>query len=414
MDAPQKQPFDRRTFLRRAAGAAIAVPALSSILAACEKPGQLPPGVKLLPLAREDAPITLPYVGEPIPTDTPIEAGATLQVYNWDAYMYKKVLRAFEDQYDVKIEWTTFNNMEEGISKMSSGQIQADVFFPTVDYLNRLVEAKLLQPLNHDLIPNLDANVWPQLQNPFYDQGWRYTVPYVIWNTGVGYRRDHIDDAEMAEKGYRILWDPQYRGKTGFYDSYRDALGMGLLVSGVTDLNTSDNAAIAKAKDELVAMIDATDARITVNGAYAKLPEDEVWLHQAWSGDMVGAQYYLPKGVSTDVLGYWYPPDRRGAAANDLITIPSTSQNPRLAHEFLNFFLDNKWGYINFSQWNGYQPPFTEIKSQKLIDSKAVPASMPDAVLTKTDYDKGYFMLQLEPEADQTWLDAWDEVTAGA
>ena len=161
-------------------------------------------------------------------------------------------------------------------------------------------------------------------------------------------------------------------------------------------------------------MIDATDARITVNGAYAKLPEDEVWLHQAWSGDMVGAQYYLPKGVSTDVLGYWYPPDRRGAAANDLITIPSTSQNPRLAHEFLNFFLDNKWGYINFSQWNGYQPPFTEIKPQKLIDSKAVPASMPDAVLTKTDYDKGYFMLQLEPEADQTWLDAWDEVTAGA
>ena len=163
--------------------------------------------MKSLPLAREDAPITLPYVGEPIPTDTPIEAGATLQVYNWDAYMYKKVLRAFEDQYDVKIEWTTFNNMEEGISKMSSGQIQADVFFPTVDYLNRLVEAKLLQPLNHDLILNLDANVWPQLQNPFYDQGWR-SRPYVIWNTGVGYRRDHIDDAEMAEKGYRILVGP--------------------------------------------------------------------------------------------------------------------------------------------------------------------------------------------------------------
>ncbi len=91
-------------------------------------------------------------------------------------------------------------------------------------------------------------------------------------------------------------------------------------------------------------MIDATDARITVNGAYAKLPEDEVWVHQSWSGDIVGAQYYLPKGVSTDVLGYWYPPDRRGAIGNDLIAIPSTSQNPRLAHEFLNFFLDKQVG----------------------------------------------------------------------
>ena len=61
---------------------------------------------------------------------------------------------------------------------------------------------------------------------------------------------------------------------------------------------------------------------------------------QSWSGDIVGAKWYLPKGTSEDVLGYWYPDDKVGLIGNDCIVIPTTAQSPRLAHEFLNFFLD--------------------------------------------------------------------------
>jgi len=93
--------------------------------------------------------------------------------------------------------------------------------------------------------------------------------------------------------------------------------------------------------------------------------------------------------------------------------IPTTSQNPRLAHEFLNFFLDEKWGFLNFSGWNGYQPPFKSIKPASLIEDGVVPATVPDAILTKTDYQKGLPLLELEPAVDQLWLDAWDEVTVG-
>ena len=93
--------------------------------------------------------------GEPIAASTPIETDGVLQVYNWDAYFYKKVLKAFEDEYDVKVEWTTFNNMEEGIQKLVAGQVTADVFFPTTDYIRRLVASDNLQPLHHELLPNL-------------------------------------------------------------------------------------------------------------------------------------------------------------------------------------------------------------------------------------------------------------------
>jgi len=124
-----RPPIDRRTFLRRAAGAAVAVPSMSAILAACARPGQLPEGVTLLPPARQDRPVTLPtYGAKPIPTDTPLEKGVTLRVYNWADYFYKKTLKDFGAKYDVTVEYTSFNNMEEGIQKIGAGQIKPDVF----------------------------------------------------------------------------------------------------------------------------------------------------------------------------------------------------------------------------------------------------------------------------------------------
>jgi len=411
--------LSRRDFLRRGAGAAVALPSMSAILAACSKPGTTGSGgggtgsTGERVLARPDNPVTLPMTREPIPTDTPIEGG-TLRVYNWDAYFYKKVLREFEDEYGVTVEWTTFNNMEEGIQKLAAGQIEADVFFPTTDYIGRLVEADLVQPLNHELIPNLEANYWPVFSDPgpFYDLGWRYSVPYVIYTTGVSYRRDRVDDAAAAQAGYDLFFDPAFQDAVSYYDSYRDAIGMMLLRNGDTDVNSDDPAAITAAKDAILQMIDQNDARLTINGTYAKLPEGEFTVSQAWSGDIVGAKWYLPRGTAEDVLGYWYPPDKKGLVGNDTIVI-TNGPSPRLAHEFVNWMLDEHYGYINFTQYNGYQPPMTSIVPERLVDEGIVPESLSAAVLGEENFTLGYLQGELSAEADGLWLDAWSEIQAG-
>lgn len=412
--------MSRRDFLRRAGGTAIAVPSLAAILAACQKPGTTPSGgsggsssAGEIPIANPQNPVTLPVTAEPIATNTPIESG-TLRVYNWSDYMYKKVLAAFEDQYNVKVEWTTFTNMEEGIQKLVAGQVEADVFFPTTDYVRRLVASDLLQPLNHDLIPNM-ANVWPVFSDPgpWYDLGWNYTVPYVIYTTGVAYRRDRIDDAEAASKGYEMYFDPAVKGAVSYYDSYRDALGEMLLRNGVTDPDSSDPAAIDAAKQAILDMIHDNEARLTINGTYAKLPEGEFTVSESWSGDIVGAQFYLPKDAPVSILGYWYPEDKKGLIGNDTITIPKTAASPRLAHEFLNFFLDEKWGFENFSQWNGYQPPFTSIDPSRLVSQGVVPETLATAVLGQDNFTTGYIQTELTPDVDQLWQDAWSEIQAG-
>src|SRR6185503_20896543 len=86
--------ISRRQFLNRAGGAAVAVPSLAAILAACSKPGSPSGGASDLaniPIATLDQPVELPLTKDPIPADTPIEEGP-LVLYNWADYIYKKVV----------------------------------------------------------------------------------------------------------------------------------------------------------------------------------------------------------------------------------------------------------------------------------------------------------------------------------
>src|SRR5919106_1022973 len=185
--------LSRRQFLQRSAGAAIALSGGGSLLAACASEGDVTVGTGTgaapFELARQDNPVTLPLFDDnpAIAAGLEPEAGPI----------------------------TIFNTMDEAVAKLRSGGVDFDVFFPTVDRLGKLVAAKLLQPVNLSYIPNLEANIWPQLQSPFYDVGSRYTVPYVIYTTGIGYRTDKVDPIpDDLSNPYDIYFDEKYRGKT--------------------------------------------------------------------------------------------------------------------------------------------------------------------------------------------------------
>ena len=104
---------------------------------------------------------------------------------------------------------TTFNSLDEAFTKLSTGRLRFDVIFTAPDHISRLVGRRLIQPLNLDLVPNLRAEVWPELQNPFYDVGPRYTVPYTLYTTGIGWRNDEIEDFDPAELGWESFWKSQ-------------------------------------------------------------------------------------------------------------------------------------------------------------------------------------------------------------
>src|ERR1044072_6220186 len=110
--------------------------------------------------------------------------------------------------------------MERTIQKCQTGEVTVVLFFPTIDYIPKLVAAKLLQPLNHDYLPNI-KNLWPSMQDPYYDQGSLYTLPYTIYTTGIAWRTDivpmEVSDLQAMSNPWDIFWNGDYDGKVGIY-----------------------------------------------------------------------------------------------------------------------------------------------------------------------------------------------------
>ena len=413
----------RREFLQRSAAGAFLATGGGSLLAACSSeedttsaPGGGTTTAKApFELARRDNPVTLPLFEDNPSIESGLEPeSGQLKIYNWIDYIDKATLKKFGKEFGVKTpQVTIFNTMDEAVAKMRSGDVEFDIFFPTVDRLGKLVAAKLLQPINLDYVPNLAANVWPQLQSPFYDVGSQYTVPYVIYTTGIGYRTDEVSPPpEDLSNPYDIFFDAKYKGRTFLLDDYREAMCMLLLRNGVMDVNTGDEAALAQVRQDLLDLTDAVNVKVSVLD-YTYVPEGRAWLHQAWSGDFVSAQYYLPKGVDYTVLGYWFPPDGHGLIGSDIITIPRTAKNPVLAHHFLNFMLDETHAYENFFNFVGYQPPQVSLDPDRLVADEVVPPHLASTVVRPEDFDNGVTLLELAPDVDARWQEIWADFKAG-
>jgi spermidine/putrescine transport system substrate-binding protein len=407
MHPRERRSYDRRQFLRYCLAASAGTVAGPVLLSACGGSSSSGSGTEV-PLARPDNPVTLPRF-----TDIPaIKNGlkpepGPLQVFNYADYLAPGVVKSFGEQYGTSVEVTTFNSMDEAVSKLRTGQTTFDVFFPTPDVVAKIVLGKLLQPLNHSYLPNL-SNALAELQNPFYDRGSRYTVPYNIYSTGIGYRADEV--SKLPPNGWDIIWDPQYAGGIHVLDDGREAIGMSLLRNGVTDVNTEDPDAIHAAGDQLDKLVSSVHVKVDING-YTEVPENRATIHQCWSGDMISAQYYLPKGESVDVLGYWRP-DRGAVVGNDTIAVTAGAKNPVLAHHFLNYLLDNDNALRNFG-WVGYQPALAKFTPSFLSAQGYVPKNLQSAVVTLADYHNGHQLLQLSPTGRALWDNVWASFKAG-
>jgi spermidine/putrescine transport system substrate-binding protein len=418
-------PLSRRDFLLRSAAAATVLSGSGSLLAACSSEttpeattgasGE-PTGPGGLPLARPDKRVTMPLWEDPIESGLEPETGGTFTVYNYPAYLYKKLLKEFGEKYGVETQYTPFDNISSGIQRLASGAVKPDVMEMTPDNLSRAVAGELIKPLNLDYIPNLQKNVYPDLVSPFYDVDSHYTVPYTMYATGIAWRTDKItEDIAAMPQPWDIFWESgAYKGKVALLSEERETIGMALLRKGILDINTEDPQLIDQAVTDLKELYGICNIKVG-DIQYQTIPEGTSWLNQAWSGDMIaGYIYYLPKGTPATALGYWKADKGKVPVQNDCWSICATTEKPVLSHLWLNYILDNGVAYSNFVDFNGYQPPLNEIDPSTLVSDGIVPEHLANSVLTNDDL--GPESLQygtLTSRGQQLWQDGYSSFTAG-
>jgi spermidine/putrescine transport system substrate-binding protein len=349
---------------------------------------------------------------EPIADGLQPEKGP-LRIINYADYVNPEVIADFEAKYGVKVEISTIDTDTEAVAKLASGALKVDVHHSMASTsIGNLIKGGLIQPLNRSYLTNR-GNVLKAFDDPWYDPGAVYSVPYTFFGTGIGYRADRIDPAEVEAQGWDTLWNAtKFKGQVSILDDEREAFTMAMLRKGITDINTLDQAVIDQALADVSELIDLVNVKVNIEG-YKDIPEGTTTIAHTWSADLIaGAASYLPEGTSTDVLGFWHPPSEQYLVNNDSMGVMTNAENPVLAHLYIDFLLDNAVAEKNFS-WVGYLPALTELDADYVIGAGYVPENLRSCVPTNDDIAKGLRYEALGPEGDAQYEAAWSKFTAG-
>jgi len=410
----------RRVFLARAArvaqvaGVGVAAGGLGPLLAACDpRAAAQSAAVDRVKLPDPRRPVRWPVsaANPPLAGGLRPERHATLRVLAWAGRLNPRCLDAFGRRYRCRTELTTFAIFGHAMAALQAGRERYDVLLGAPTYMvGRLVWRGLVQPLNHSYLPNV-TGVWPYLTDPYYDLGLRYTVPYTVYTTGFGWRRDLLEvDPYALGIGWDLPWTAAAlaKGKIAILDDYRESIGLALLRGGITDLSTGDPEQINQATASLL-RLDAIAAPLIDNDTAADLASGRTWLHLAWSGQVAAAARLLPKHVPAESLGYWFPPDGVGPVSNDTGTVLRGARSPVLAHLLLNDLLNDRTAMTNIAG-TGFMQPLNRLSPRRLVDAGALPKALANTCVLPTYVDHGLKELQLPESVDELWAQGWNAV----
>ena len=336
-----------------------------------------------------------------------------LRVVNYDAYVNPDVVEDFKNKYDVDVEFTTIITDTEVVSKIASGAIKVDVQHSMANTsIGNMISGGLLQPLNKSYLPNF-VNVVQSFNDPWYDPGAKYSVPYTFFGTGIGFRADRIDPAEVAAQGWDTIWNAtDFSGQVSVLDDEREALVMAMLRRGLLDVNTVDPEVINQALADITELLDLVHVKVNIE-AYHEIPEGTTTVAQTWSADLiVGNSGYMPEGVDSDVLGFWHPPAGEYVVTNDSMGVLADAEHPVLAHLYLNYLLDNDVSEKNFS-WLGYLPALSKLDADYVIAAGYVPENLRVCVPTNEEVTKGLVFKPLGIDGDALYEEAWSKFNSG-
>ena len=264
-------------------------------------------------LSRPDNPVTLPLFDD-VPA---IEDGLTIprrarsRSSTTPEYIIPDVIAAFEEEYGVTVEVTTFTSMDEAIAKLRPAARQFDVFFPTPDVIGKVVAGKLLQPLNQSYLPTRRTSGRRcRTRSTTRARSTRSRTRCTRPASGTAIDGSTKPPDELRQP-YDILWDPPYNGQVYVLDDDREVLGMAMLRGGPDRRqHRGRRAHRRRARRPRRSSTTLVNVKVGVE-AYTVLPEGARQVHQAWSGDVVNAQYYLPEGESIDEHRLLVPGRRR-------------------------------------------------------------------------------------------------------
>lgn len=350
--------------------------------------------------SKSDAPAAAPAEAAPsasaaAPAPGTEKLADSLKVVCWDDYVTPAVAQEFQKEFGVRLDIEFVNNNEEVLARLQKGEVW-DVWTPSDYAVQAAAESQLLAPLDKAAIPNL-ANVGRRFQNAIYDREFNFSVPFYWGTTGLGYDKKAF---ASPPENWGFVFDPKRRGKAAgrisLLDDMRESFSIALIHLGY-DPNTTDPAALVKARDLLIATKSAL-AGFDSETYEDNLASGKVALAHGWSGDLSQIVAENPdKGYALPKEGFmlWV----------DNLAIPAASTKKRTAEALIDFLLRPE---VSAQLTNANRNPTTIPAARPMIDPKVL-----DSPSYQLPEDRPFHVIRYLGEDTAKLEKYWQEVVGG-
>ena len=313
-----------------------------------------------------------------------------LNFYNWDTYIGETTLADFNQATGIDVQMDLFADNAELFAKLKEGNPGYDLIVPTNDFVERMIVAEMLQPLDHNLIQN-KANLDENFQDAAFDPERRYSMPYMWGTIGIGYRKSAVDGVPDS---WQWLYDSdKYKGRIALLSEPTTVMEMGLKYLGQS-LNATDPALIKQVEEMLIKQKPNIKVFAEDNGQDLLLA-GEVDVVMEWNGDI---QQIM---AEDDDIGYAVPKEG-GLLWQDCLCIPKGAPHPQNAHQFINFILDADVGAA-IADFIQYATPNAAAKAKMAAEYRDNPAIFPPDEITKASESSIYKGQEYERLVNETW-----------
>ncbi len=296
-------------------------------------------------------------------------------MYNVGEYIGEDVISNFEKEFGVKVIYEVFDSNEMMYTKLQAGD-SYDILVPSDYMIERLIKENALQELDLELIPNI-SNLAEQVRNMPYDPENTYSVPYFWGSVGIVYNKNNVDQADLEAEGWNILKDTKYAGKIYMYDSERDAFMVAFKALGYS-MNTQNEDEIQAAYQWLMEQRQTMDPIYVIDEVIDGMMNGNKDMAVVYSGD---AATILSENED---MGFFMPTEGTNMWS-DCMVIPANAENPKLAHEFINYILSYDASLDN-SETVGYASSNQEVLDELSGEGGLFEGN--EAYLPRDGYDK--------------------------
>ena len=298
-----------------------------------------------------------------------------LKLYLPGEYLGENVISDFEKQFGVRVIVENFDSNEMMYTKLMAGD-RYDVVIPSDYMIERLMKEDYLQKLDKSLIPNME-NMDEAVLGMSYDPRNDWSIPYFWGSVGLVYNHENVDPAVVEREGWEILRNTDYAGHIYIYDSERDSFMMAFKALGYS-MNTENSDEINAAYEWLLQMNNTMSPVYVTDEVIDSMMNGYKDIAVVYSGD---ATVILDENEDMS----FYMPSQGTNIWCDAMVIPANAENPKLAHEFINYMLTYEAAFDN-TETVGYTSPNAEV-FEEMTTSEDLYAENA-AYLPRSGYDK--------------------------